>query len=93
MYISFQISRKLCKLLEDGQIVTPENKRIAKDQRKRYKKRCLIGCLFALAIYALLQYYGNRECCFLMVLCMIIIAFNQIIGAIINTRGKEAPLC
>lgn len=69
--------------------VDTRNKRIPVCQRRRYKQKCMICCLFLIAIYAIIQYYKCRELYCLMAICMVATVLNQIIGILINVRIKE----
>lgn len=69
--------------------VDTQNKRIPAGQRGRYKQKCLLCCLFVIAIYAILQYYKCRECYFLVSICMMAVSINQGIGMMINAYGKQ----
>ncbi len=69
--------------------VGTRNKRIPAVQRGRYKQKCLLCCLFVIAIYAILQYYKCRESYFLVSICMMAVALNQAIGIMINAYGKQ----
>lgn len=69
--------------------VDTRNKRIPADQRRQYKKKCFLCCLFVIAIYAVLQYYKYRECYFLTAICMMTVTLNQITGILINAHSEE----
>lgn len=71
--------------------VDTRNKRIQVCQRGLYKQKCMVLCLFLIAIYAIIQYYMCKELYFLIAICVMITALNQIIGMQINAKRGGEP--